>query len=283
MAGVLETLEKCDVSFTTVGRQELDWQHIEGSDLVIAVGGDGTVLSSSHFLDGDIPLLGINSDPTRDGEREVMKKADERRSSGALCACTAANMEDFLPRFLAGEFPPEPRSRLQAVIRGSMTEVKLRPALNDLLLAHPVPAAVSRFRLKLLEKEGASAEDTNLTARQLELGRMGFNTWSSGLWVASATGSSGAVSSAGGTPLQPTSKSMQYLIREHLTDSNTAHLKKMSTGTLGEDFGLQLRWSSLEGRIFADGQHVVHPMHLGDEVEVSTDAPPLLLVPSEKK
>jgi NAD+ kinase len=51
-------------------------------DLVVAVGGDGTVLSSAHFLDhGTIPLLGINSDPTISTEEKTVKnkKSDERR------------------------------------------------------------------------------------------------------------------------------------------------------------------------------------------------------------
>eukprot|EP00968_Pinguiococcus_pyrenoidosus_P020156 scaffold2314_cov267-Pinguiococcus_pyrenoidosus.AAC.2 len=90
-----------------------------------------------------------------------MKKADERRSMGALCACTAANMRDFLPRCLEGEHGPEERSRLQAIIRGAFTEVKLRPALNDLLFSHPVPAAVSRFRLKFEARGGAESPDEN--------------------------------------------------------------------------------------------------------------------------
>jgi hypothetical protein len=35
--------------------------------LIVAVGGDGTILNTSSFLDDTIPLLGINSDPRRPG------------------------------------------------------------------------------------------------------------------------------------------------------------------------------------------------------------------------
>jgi NAD kinase len=61
---------------------ELDRQHLADVDLMVAVGGDGTVLSSAHFLDhGTIPLLGINSDPnvSREDIKVVKKKTDERR------------------------------------------------------------------------------------------------------------------------------------------------------------------------------------------------------------
>lgn len=37
---------------------------IHDVDLVISVGGDGTLLRASHFLNSSIPVLGVNSDPT---------------------------------------------------------------------------------------------------------------------------------------------------------------------------------------------------------------------------
>jgi hypothetical protein len=41
--------------------------------------GDGTVLSASHFLDDSTPLVGINSDPGEEEDKQVIKKTDERR------------------------------------------------------------------------------------------------------------------------------------------------------------------------------------------------------------
>lgn len=37
-------------------------------DLVITIGGDGTLLHAAHFIDDSIPLLGVNSDPTQPEE-----------------------------------------------------------------------------------------------------------------------------------------------------------------------------------------------------------------------
>jgi NAD+ kinase len=64
-----------------VNRVELDRQHLADVDLMVAVGGDGTVLSAAHFLDhGTIPLLGVNSDPNVSLEDiSTKKKTDERR------------------------------------------------------------------------------------------------------------------------------------------------------------------------------------------------------------
>ena len=65
---------------------------------MISVGGDGTVLSSSHFLGENIPLAGVNSDPTTAEEKCSMKLTEERRSIGALCMCTSLDVEKELPK-----------------------------------------------------------------------------------------------------------------------------------------------------------------------------------------
>ena len=75
-------LRRHKVNFSCVNRVELDRQHLADVDLMVAVGGDGTVLSSAHFLDhGTIPLLGINSDPniSQEDMKVTKKKTDERR------------------------------------------------------------------------------------------------------------------------------------------------------------------------------------------------------------
>lgn len=38
---------------------------IHGVDVVVTVGGDGTLLRASHFMDDTIPVFGVNSDPTQ--------------------------------------------------------------------------------------------------------------------------------------------------------------------------------------------------------------------------
>ena len=67
---LLSILRHNHVSFSCINRVELDRQHLADVDLMIAVGGDGTVLSAAHFLDhGTIPLLGINSDPISEEDK----------------------------------------------------------------------------------------------------------------------------------------------------------------------------------------------------------------------
>ena len=51
---VHEELKKAGIEFESLGRVEVDGL-IENVDLVISVGGDGTFLDASHFLE-DVPL-----------------------------------------------------------------------------------------------------------------------------------------------------------------------------------------------------------------------------------
>lgn len=65
VSNLLDIIARFPFRFQCIYRNELDRQHLQDVDLVIAVGGDGTVLSASHFINSKIPLVGVNSDPTR--------------------------------------------------------------------------------------------------------------------------------------------------------------------------------------------------------------------------
>nr|XP_018677406.1 PREDICTED: probable NADH kinase isoform X2 [Musa acuminata subsp. malaccensis] len=82
-------------------------------DLVITIGGDGTLLQASHFLDDSIPVLGVNSDPTQIKEvNESSNDFDAARSTGYLCAATAQNFEQVLDNILESYMQPSEISRL---------------------------------------------------------------------------------------------------------------------------------------------------------------------------
>ncbi|RYH08725.1 hypothetical protein EON65_40640 [archaeon] len=158
-------LKHVGIQYSKIGREELHRGIIQDKDLVIAVGGDGTVLNVSSFIDDSIPVLGINSDPTRPEEQGVTNLKDERRSRGALCAISANNLDEYLPRILYGDITPGLRTRIQCLVRSTYTETRLPPALNDILVTHPIPAAVSRFRLALCT---GSVQPTYKTDQKME-------------------------------------------------------------------------------------------------------------------
>ena len=315
MNNLLGILRHHNLDFHCVNRVELDRQHLANVDLVLAVGGDGTVLTAAHFLDhGTIPLLGINSDPIKESDRDTKKTTDERRSHGALCACTADTMSEEIAKILYGGGTMKERTRIQCVVKSTFSETKLVPALNDLLIANPSPAAVSRFRMGWMEpidtSDSAPLQDGTLrqgpyqgssfssfeeraTMQYHHYGtvtrfggqafdiRDSLNVWSSGMWISTATGSSAAMSAAGGMPMDLNSKNLQYLIREHIFESN--EVKGKDNGWVKKGEQLHLRWNSQKGEIFIDGSHMTHPLELGDEILINSDAPPLQLFVSSNQ
>ena len=311
---LLSLLRKHVVQFSCVNRVDLDRQHLAGVDLMVAVGGDGTVLSSAHFVDhGTIPLLGINSDPNVSSEdlQVKKKKSDERRSHGALCSFTAHNMEAGLQRVLYGGGNLHKRTRIRCKVKSTFSETLLVPALNDLLVANPSPAAVSRFRMGWMQWMDEEKEKQGGTSRQSDdqqiygtVTRFGgeayhvnnsLNVWSSGMWVCTATGSTAAMAAAGGQPMPDLADtSLQYYIREHMRESFPTTSASTSTtttepiareypgsnGVLDNDMiqdgqKLHIRWNSQTGRIFIDGSHLTHHLELGDEIMLDNQAPPL--------
>jgi NAD+ kinase len=298
-------LNNMDVTYSVVGREELHRNLLLDKDLVIAVGGDGTVLSTSCFLDSTIPVLGVNSDPTLPEERGVAKTKDERRSRGALCATSANNVKHLLPKVVLGDMSPAMRTRIQCIVKSTYTETRLPPALNDVLVAHPSPAAVSRFRLSMNMLDSNynpsfQHQDHPLPGEQV----FSYNCWSSGMWVCTATGSTGAMAAAGGHKMDVRSKSLQFMVREHLQEhdgsspssslsqqdsssssssgsSSSSSSPDVSHGELTPSQMLHLRWGSQHGKVFVDGHHNAFNLTLGDDVYVESHAPELQIFEAE--
>ncbi|CAJ1966796.1 unnamed protein product [Cylindrotheca closterium] len=284
---LLGVLRKQEVGFSCVNRVELDRQHLADIDLMVAVGGDGTALSAAHFLDhGTIPLLGVNSDPNVSLEdTNTTKQVDERRSHGALCMCTAQDLNESLPKVLFGEAEDHltKRTRIRCKVKSTFSETRLVPALNDLLISNPSPAAVSRFRMGYLEESQDSDKPkpqeygtvTRFAGIPYDVTRS-LNVWSSGLWVSTSTGSTAAMAAAGGQKMGFNSDDLQYLIREHMMENASEDVTAdVNNRMLVNGEKLHLRWNSQRGRIFIDGSHLTHNLELGDEIMIDNNAPPL--------
>jgi NAD+ kinase len=178
LATLLETLSRLGVTPASFSVDALDSRArrtIATARFVISVGGDGTLLATSHWTAG-APLLGINSAP--------------RSSVGHLTLARRATLPRILKRIADGTLLPHPVARLEVVLEGKI----LPPALNDVLLAHEQPAATSRYRLRL--------------GRRVEEHR------SSGLWISTAAGSTAGIRSAGGQVMPLDAHRLQFRARE---------------------------------------------------------------------
>lgn len=134
--------------------------------------------------------------------------------------CTALDLEESLPQIIHGEKQENLmlRTRIRCKVKSTFSETRLVPALNDLLIANPSPAAVSRFRLGWLSKLD---EETMMDHKGTMTRFAGIpydvshslNVWSSGMWISTSTGSSAAMAAAGGQVMDVESSDLQYLIR----------------------------------------------------------------------
>lgn len=280
--------ESPSTNIRTVRRGELTDEHVHGTDLVVSIGGDGTALQTSHAVGGDVPLLGICSDPTPAQEQKRANHAEQdvRRSTGALCAVTRENYQEYLAGVLTGKLRPSERTRIMVTVKpagAAISEMQRLPwALNDILVAHPSPAAVSRYRMGIWEGREHIRDHGEAAASQERLVRE--NVRSSGLRVCTATGSTAAMRSAGGLPMPfdtpetpGCNRILQYMVREPIDVQHGVLMR----GILDPDRSLRLRWNSLDGAIFVDGSNITYRIRMGDRIWISAAAPSLWLYPRE--
>ncbi|RDY13308.1 NADH kinase, partial [Mucuna pruriens] len=248
-------LQKKPVEWKAVLRDNLS-QPINDVDLVVTVGGDGTLLQASNLMDDKIPLLGVNSDPTEiDEVEQFSSEFDATRSTGHLCAATVENFEQVLDGILEGQILPSDLTRIMISVNALHLSTY---ALNDILIAHPCPASLSRFSFRIKEGEQPCSPLVNCR--------------SSGLRVSTAAGSTAAMLSAGGFPMPILSQDLQYMVREPISPG--AALNFMH-GLIKHGQTMVTKWTCKKGVIYIDGSHINHTIQDGDIIEISSKAPVL--------
>ncbi|XP_024019491.1 NADH kinase [Morus notabilis] len=247
-----DVLRDKPVEWEPIFRNDLS-RPISDVDLIVTVGGDGTLLQASHFIDDSIPVIGVNSDPTQvDEVKEFSNEFDATRSTGYLCAATINNFEQVLDSIIEGRRVPSQLSRMLMRLNSKQLPTY---GLNDILIAHPCPASVSRFSFKLKGNDQSFSRIVHCR--------------SSGLRVSTAAGSTAAMLSAGGFPMPILSRDLQYLVREPIS----AETSSLLHGLVKSDQSMGLTWFCKEGVIYIDGSHVCYSVKNGDTVEVSSKAP----------
>lgn len=232
---VKNTLGEKNIDFISIGRSELSDELLKDR-LVITVGGDGTLLDASHHCLNS-PIIGVNS--------------DTKLSVGALCAADKDNFSAILEEILSGKIKPRPIARLSI----SMDEKVVSPlALNDILICNKNPAAMTRFWI---------SKDKKTEHHR-----------SSGLWVATAAGSTGGIFSSGGKPIDFYAQQGIFRVREpYASDTKKPELLFGSF----VDEKLLVKSDMGEGKLFIDGPHRSIDIDFGQTVEISLSKHPLWL------
>ncbi len=219
-------LNKINMTFEIMTLDELNAQNISyyhpaipklgfhpKKNLVIALGGDGTLLHASHYVGGNVRLLGINSSP--------------QSSVGHTCFLKPDQIEAHLKSIIEDENRFIHIQRLQICFQKSThlphhnspcdpqySAFEALPlCLNDALICHEHPAATSRIHAKLYNRD-----------KQVETEC--YKIFSSGVWISTAMGQTAAISSYG-FPKEPKDSDVVFVaIREPYFPKNSKSYPK---------------------------------------------------------
>jgi NAD+ kinase len=220
---VHRAVERLGIKATWVRRTHAPFD-ARGADLVLTVGGDGTLLAASHSV-GDVPILGVNSSP--------------RHSVGFFCGTSTGDVQSTLEKALTGRLRDVVLARMAVLVNG---EPVARRVLNDALFCHRSPAATSRYRVKL--------------------GRIEERQMSSGFWIGPAAGSTAAQRSAGGRTLPLTSRALQLVAREPYRPAGEK--LRLTHALIEDGHKLVVQSEIRDGMLFIDGPDAPVKVERGD-------------------
>lgn len=241
-----EQLERQGISYTEIGRSED--QPGESFSAMITVGGDGTLLTASHYLDDrTLPIIGIRSSQT---------------SVGYLCAGDIRHVPQLISQLASGHVTYLSRHRLKAHIQRAEDDSRILtfPVLNDFLFANANPASTTRYRFRI--------------GQRVEVHK------SSGVWIATATGSTAAISAAGGQVLPGDDSRFQYAVRELYQSGEEFRLQK---GFFEPGEGQILIENHCARAILAlDGERGLIRLKFGDQISFLNSKPILVAKPIDR-
>lgn len=211
------------------------------ADAVIVVGGDGTLLRASHFIEAT-PVLHISSST---GKNEAFfaraTNKDARRKTRLLAS---------------GRYRIIRLLRLKATLNGKKLPFK---ALNEIYAGSREAYHVSRYTLII----GKRKEEQK----------------SSGILIATPAGSYAWVRSAGGVTLPLMAKKIEYVVREPYVGRLTR--PKMTKGVLAGSQSVTLIskiWESHKGVVVMDSYKKEFDFKNGDRLVVKAAKQPLNLI-----
>ena len=237
VAEVKAALQESGAEVTRIRRRRDGFDDGE-FDLVLTVGGDGTLLHTSQFV-ADTPILGINSAPSS--------------SVGFFCGVRKGEVAMAMRNAMRNKLKRATLTRMMVTLNGDTVSSRV---LNDALFCHQSPAATSKY---IVEYDGIKEEHK-----------------SSGLWIGPAAGSTAAQRSAGGKVLPLSSKNLQLVVREPYAPTGKGN--RLSRVIIKPGQLLRVRSKSRHMRMYLDGPDNMVRVSLGDVLEFTQSPEPLHLL-----
>ena len=228
--------------FVVIKIDEIDGKRefIKQCKLCIAIGGDGTVLAAQKYLTNQ-PLIGINSDP--------------ERSQGYLTPVNPKDdfFDDYIYNVVKDHMEGKPlpvRNVMRLAVNND--EGNYLPFLNDALFTNSNPAAMSEY-LMYCPGRGISEKQR-----------------SSGVWVSTPLGSTGAIASAGAHPIPPDSNHFLFKVREPYHGRGRLYELENWFGEQDELCFVPV----IDGmRVYVDGHHSYLELEVGERITIHQHQP----------
>ena len=212
---------------------QLNKEHLQNKDLIITVGGDGTLIKTSHFLD-KTPILGINSEP--------------QKSEGALTVLHNKQLEK-IKEILKGNYKIIQRTRIKTLLNNR----QLENAINEVYIGSFSQFHASRYTIKFNDKQEEQK--------------------SSGILIATPTGSNAWYKSAGGIPFSD--KKLKFLVREPY--KGKLFQPKILEGEIKNN-QLTIISEMHHRAVIAIDSATVHNLKYGDKIQISISKSPLNII-----
>ena len=207
-------------------------------DLVVTVGGDGTVLDVSHYIKGRLPVLGVNS--------AVIT------SHGHYCLATADTFATILGDIISGQRQPARIMRLRLTLDGRQLNELV---LNEVLITHAEIGETSRYTVTV---------DGNVEEQK-----------SDGIFFGPPSGSTGWMKSYGCRVLPALSRQFQYVVRGLITVPGNSH--RFAQGLLAATNRVTVMSLMPDGQLLLDGRHIKYNFPRGSQLQIAPARQPLRL------
>lgn len=225
-----KSLHSKKADYILCNRKSLNSADFLDAEIAIAVGGDGTFLRTSHFINDKTLIFGMNSDPAN--------------KEGFYMG---SNMYDFnrkLELILKRKFRIKKLMRLEAFInRKKINE----PALNEYYFGSSKPYLTSRYTIEINgEKE-----------RQR----------SSGVLIATPTGSEAWLKASAGIKIKQVQDNFAYSVREPYERKILSNYK-LRGGILEPKSEIKIKSEMEDGILVADSLSKEYAFKYGDSITI---------------
>jgi NAD+ kinase len=245
---VTQVLDSHNCPYDIHTRASFKPSFLKNVDLVITIGGDGTLLEIARYLK-TIPILGVNSDP--------------KKSIGHFCSCNSDTFATLFDAYIKQELSITKIPRMSITIDGKTSEQLI---LNDVYVTNQNHGEMIRLDVTYTKEKTRVTSKSVFNKKEKNTLEVTFASRCTGFLVATSAGSSAWMYNEGGTIqlMHDTQLQLKELGKRHPVHNFTYSVKLVS--------------HMPKGIVCIDGSHRTMKFGFGQELELKANQAPILIV-----